>query len=104
MGKKYIIELEEEPFCKIKERGGTNRELYCVKGFNSLVFDNNGLSKLQHYREEFHDNDLIGEIIACINAKRALKAVYEFIMKQEASETTDGVLEIFDKYIPRSER
>lgn len=51
MGKKYIIELEEEPFCKIKERDGTNRELYCVKGFNSLVFDETGLSKLTPYEE-----------------------------------------------------
>ena len=41
MGKKYIIELEEKPFHK--DNGDF---LYRVKGFNSLVFDMNGIQKL----------------------------------------------------------
>lgn len=44
MGKKYIIELEDEPFEDID----ANR-LWRVKGFKSLVFDKNGLDKLTLY-------------------------------------------------------
>lgn len=44
MGKKYIIELEDKPFHK--EDGDF---LYRVKGFNSLVFDMTGISKLTLY-------------------------------------------------------
>lgn len=43
MGKKYIIELEEAPICTGKG------DLYRAKGFNTLVFDMNGLSKLERY-------------------------------------------------------
>ena len=46
MGDKYIIELEEKPFHK--DNGDF---LYMVKGFNSLVFDMNGLDKLTPYTE-----------------------------------------------------
>lgn len=49
MGRKYIIELEDEPFGKNDDpripRGMI--ELWRVKGFNSLVFDDNGLKKLK---------------------------------------------------------
>jgi hypothetical protein len=46
MEKKYIIELEDKPFHK--EDG----DFLCrVKGFNSLVFDQNGLDKLTPYTE-----------------------------------------------------
>lgn len=41
---KYIIELEDVPFSK---KDGDF--LYRVKGFNSLVFDMNGLQKLERY-------------------------------------------------------
>ena len=44
MGKKYIIELEDKPFHK-----GNGDFLYRVKGFNSLVFDMNGVGKLTPY-------------------------------------------------------
>jgi len=46
MGKKYIIELEDEPFHK--ENGDF---LYRAKGFNSLVFDMTGIGKLTPYTE-----------------------------------------------------
>lgn len=46
MGDKYIIELEEKPFHK--DNGDF---LYRVKGFNSLVFDMNGIQKLAPYTE-----------------------------------------------------
>lgn len=46
MGDKYIIELEDKPFHK--EDGDF---LHRVKGFNSLVFDMTGISKLTPYTE-----------------------------------------------------
>lgn len=42
MGKKYIIELCEKP---MKNENGN--DIWRVKGFNTLVFDQNGLDKLE---------------------------------------------------------
>lgn len=49
MGNKYIIELEEAPFAQDIEQGPARGMviLWRVKGFNSLVFDANGLDKLR---------------------------------------------------------
>ena len=44
MGKKYVIELEDVPF--VNDLTLLNERLYRVKGFKSLVFDENGLEKL----------------------------------------------------------
>lgn len=49
MGKKYIIELCEKP---MKNESGN--DIWCVKGFNTLVFDQNGLDKLEEYKEPGH--------------------------------------------------
>ena len=48
MGKKYIIELEDEPFGRNDDPDYPHGMdlLWRVKGFNSIVFDENGLSKL----------------------------------------------------------
>ena len=49
MGKKYVIEFEEKPFHKLQRRVTSDLEqevLWRVKGFNSLVFDENGIKKL----------------------------------------------------------
>lgn len=51
MGKKYIIELEDKPV--------GNSGLYKVKGFNSLVFDQNGLNKLEPYIESIKPGDIL---------------------------------------------
>lgn len=56
MGKKYIIELENEPFTgayfEAMPDGSIQREvLYRVKGFKSLVFDEEGLKRLTPYKE-----------------------------------------------------
>lgn len=48
MGQKYVIELEEMPFTN--EANGD--KLWRVKGFNSLVFDEEGLKKLCTLRHE----------------------------------------------------
>lgn len=51
MGTKYTIEVEDKPFELISEDGFTSEKLYRVKGFNSLVFDWNGLNMLTPYTE-----------------------------------------------------
>ena len=50
MGKKYIIELEDEPL--VYNETTEKEELWRVKGFKSLVFDNFGLEKLTPYEIE----------------------------------------------------
>lgn len=59
---KYIIELEDKPFHK--EDGDF---LYRVKGFNSLVFDMTGISKLAPY----HEPDL--GLLAKVNFERGYR-------------------------------
>lgn len=44
---KYIIEFEDKPIIK-----NDGRRLYAAKGFNALVFDENGLDKLKKYSTE----------------------------------------------------
>lgn len=51
MGTKYIIEVEDKPFELLSEDGFTSEKLFRVKGFNSLVFDWNGLNMLTPYIE-----------------------------------------------------
>lgn len=52
MGKKYVIELEDEPI--------TNG-LWRVKGFNYLVFDQNGLDKLTPFNDVISVGDVVKE-------------------------------------------
>ena len=52
MGKKYIIEFEDKPF---------GNGLYKAKGFNSLVFDQNGLDRLTPFEEEIKVGDIVRE-------------------------------------------
>ena len=50
MVKKYIIEIEEEPLVRKSAFHGETA-VWRASGFNSLVFDNNGLDKLTPYTE-----------------------------------------------------
>ena len=54
---KYIIEIEDVPFSKVRidDSGAQNINLYRAKGFNSLVFDNNGLEKLTPLDKAFEE-------------------------------------------------
>ena len=61
MGKKYIIEFEDKPF---------GNGLYKAKGFNSLVFDQNGLDRLTPFEEEIKVGDII--VHGCDNIKAAV--------------------------------
>ena len=81
MKKKYIIELEDKPF-----RNGNGDFLYRVKGFNSLVFDMNGVGKLTPYtepdleqvREEAYEDGYKTAKVQCnIQAEKDLREVGE---------------------------
>ena len=57
MGKKYIIELCEKP---MKNENGN--DIWRVKGFNALVFDQNGLDKLEEYKEPETHRFWVGDV------------------------------------------
>lgn len=93
MGKKFIIELEEEVngLCK-------------AKGFNTLVFDKNGINKLTPYEEKTSGRwkpdeawKLAGEIIALPTEARGrlfghgdIKFILRVFSAVEAKEILDG--------------
>ena len=70
MGKKYIIELENKPFSNCDN----SSEVWRVKGFNALFFDQNGINKLTPYNNDCDINKepinigdvLVMDGIACI--------------------------------------
>lgn len=75
MGKKYIIELEDEPFEDIDAE-----RLWRVKGFKSLVFDENGLEILSSYKEPETEREaaqkaweLARELVCIMNKKEFSK-------------------------------
>ena len=59
---KYIIEIEEKPLCVFDKDAQTYfPRLWRVKGFNSLVFDEEGLSRLEELNSDYineHFGDL----------------------------------------------
>ena len=51
---KYIIDIEEKPLCVFDEDTQTYfPRLWRVKGFNSLVFDEEGLSRLEELNSDY---------------------------------------------------
>ena len=58
MGKKYIIEFEDKPFVSTSNYDSDD-ELYRAVGFNALVFDQNGLDKLEEYDGDKYDFDKV---------------------------------------------
>ena len=70
MGKKYIIELEDEPF----EQAG--KKLWKSKKFNSLVFDEGGLNRLEEYKEpetkEKEEWPGVGDVYHCVTGSGAV--------------------------------
>lgn len=75
IGDKYIIEIESIYGQSITVPAGTNPEdvkppkgpgkLYRIKGFNSLIFDENGLSKLKKYKEPSEQPITVGDEVIC---------------------------------------
>ena len=59
---KYIIEIEEKPLCVFDKDTQTYfPRLWRVKGFNSLVFDKEGLSRLEELNSDYI-NEHFGEL------------------------------------------
>ena len=59
---KYIIDIEEKPLCVFDEDTQTYfPRLWRVKGFNSLVFDEEGLSRLEELNSDYI-NEHFGEL------------------------------------------
>lgn len=52
MAKKYIIKIEDEPLVRKSAIHGETA-VWRASGFNSLVFDQNGLDKLTPYKEDY---------------------------------------------------
>ena len=99
-GDKFVIEIEEiynGNLCK-HER---HMHLYRIKGFNSLVFDENGLEKLTPYDEIKHKMELIDELKRD-EYNRGLNDAWELAKKIVLSEIDGGMsakefYNIFDK-------
>ena len=49
---KYIIELEDTPISVKDSHTGEAYDVYKAKGFRSIVFDLNGLQKLERYEQQ----------------------------------------------------
>lgn len=103
---KYIIEIENEPYGRNDDPFMPHGmdELYRAKGFNSLVFDTNGLNKLTPYTEPDKDqiendvwefarsllyhsedewNDLVNLLLVEKESYKEAKAKYEAWKKQK---------------------
>lgn len=52
VGDKFVIEID-----KVFTESNNGNKLYRIKGFNSLVFDENGISKLKKYEQPLFKKD-----------------------------------------------
>ena len=62
VGDKFIIEIGEVYNGDISENSNP-KELYRIKGFRSLVFDNNGLDFLEKIEDVEKENIKVGDIV-----------------------------------------
>lgn len=86
MGKKYIIELCDKP---MKNENGN--DIWRVKGFNTLVFDQNGLDKLEEYVEPVGHKFEVGDVCVSISGDPSSTFIITKITPQLVSYMwTDG--------------
>ena len=86
---KYIIEIEDEPYAV---NDFHKPFLYKAKGFNSLVFDMDGLNKLEQFEEDKYDFDNVYDEAY----KNGLNDAWNAACKIVNSPITDHLEEIFD--------
>lgn len=74
VGDKFIIEIEKIYESSLKEIGvfeDITEPLYKIKGFNSLVFDKNGLDRLEEVPDKKNyiatENICVGDIVTVCN-------------------------------------
>lgn len=84
-GDKFIIEIGEEYETSMKFGLEENSpvELFKIKGFNSLVFDDNGLDKLQKYDE--------AQIPYSEAYNKGLQDAWKLALKVSAIENKEGI-------------
>lgn len=106
---KYIIELEDEPMIANSFHQEVD-ELWKAKGFNSLVFDQNGIKKLTPYTEPDREADEMWDFVNtvyglsdeelyeifddgnyCDHSYQEVKAKYEAWKKQKQIKIGDEV-------------
>jgi len=105
MGTKYTIEVEDKPFELLSEDGFTSEKLYRVKGFNSLVFDWNGLNMLTPYtepdldaikQEEYEKGYKTAKVQCDIQAEKDLREVGERHYQKGLSDAWEAARKIQD--------
>ena len=97
---KFVIEIDEV-FNKDIING--TKELYRIKGFSSLVFDDKGLDKLQRYEELSSDSK---EMLEKKAYNKALNNVWElmkaiFLHESEAGLSVSEFVKIYDGASPK---
>ena len=92
MSVKFIIEIEDEPFVRKSVLHG-EQALYRAVGFKSLVFDEDGLSKLKPY---YHENSYIREAVGSSQILTKLFSYSPNELKEIFNE--DNVGKIIDQY------
>ena len=109
MGQKYVLELEEEPFENYGHDGSYKpTRLWRVKGFDSLVFDESGISKLTTLYDETEEiyqrgyDDAVKDISSNEQAiaTKVMNEVYEAakkicLGKEDGGISDEELLEIF---------
>lgn len=70
VGDKFIIEISEVLKSKVAYMAYGCENLYRIKGFNSLVFDDNGLSRLEKYYELPPEEIVVGDEVAIPDGRK----------------------------------
>lgn len=80
IGDKFVLEVAEIYDSDIHKGNNSPSKLYRMKGFNSLVFDENGIQKLEKFKEPKNDIDSDSfEIGFCHGATSMFNSVQGFI-------------------------
>lgn len=90
MGKKYVIELEDKAFSQSEAPLTEDEILYRVKGFRSLVFDQNGLDKLKPLKDEIKETYDRGYAQGLIQGKVDARTKTEAIRVGDEVEVIDS--------------
>lgn len=90
MGKKYVIELEDKAFSQSEAPLTEDEMLYRVKGFRSLVFDQNGLDKLKPLKDEIKETYDRGYAQGLIQGKVDARTKTEAIRVGDEVEVIDS--------------
>lgn len=101
-GDKFIIEIGEDyiysDFTKTEEQKKAPAHLYRIKGFNSLVFDENGLDRLDKYSEDKSYDKGLSDAWEC--AKQVCDLSFSDA-KEIYGEENDTLLKVMQNFTPQ---